>query len=108
MTLTPKKIRVYITQYGIISVLKVLESLEKMEYYEACQMIVDAIKEHNNAVPSSKPFPTKITPELLESELKLRSGDNNNLDLEGLDRFTNQYSNIIMDEIEPHLNLTLK
>jgi fructose/tagatose bisphosphate aldolase len=58
----------YIFSYGIISVLIVLQELERRENFEECQKIIDTIKELNGVLEME--LPTVITPESIEEVIK--------------------------------------
>jgi len=59
-----KKYRTYLFQYGILSVLMVLEYFESVENYEECKNIVDAITSVNESIGMK--LSTTLTDEVIE------------------------------------------
>lgn len=55
--------RLWIFEYGIVSILMVLEYFQSTEQYEECQKIIDAIKEQNEKCKLE--LPTILTQEVL-------------------------------------------
>ena len=55
----------YLYSYGIVSLLFVCQYFEKIENYEECQKIINAINEHNNIMKTDK-LSTVITKELID------------------------------------------
>lgn len=87
--------RIYIFTYGILSVLYVLKRLEKVENYEECQKIIDAIKEQEERLDIK--LHTVISKELINEVIDTYKKFN----LTGVNLIENSkyYADIIIDEL---------
>jgi pentose-5-phosphate-3-epimerase len=88
--------RKYMFQYGILSVLFVLEHFEHEEEFEECQKIIDAIQEQEKKLEIT--LFTNITTETIKEVI-----DNyKNFNLTGVNAVENSkhYANVILKEIK--------
>lgn len=88
--------RIYIFIYGILSVLFVLNHFERLEMYEECQKIIDAIKEQEDRL-NVKLF-TVINKEAIQEVIETYKKFN--LTGENAVENSKYYSDIIIDELE--------
>lgn len=88
--------RIYIFTYGILSVLFVLNHFERLEMYEECQKIIDAIKEQEDRL-NVKLF-TVINKEAIQEVIETYKKFN--LTGENAVENSKYYSDIIIDELE--------
>jgi len=94
--MTPKELYTKLLfQYGITTILMVLEHYERLEVYEECQAIVDAIRSEEERLGAK--LWTRNTPEAIEEVIKTYK----EMGLTGKHHLENSrvYANKIIDEL---------
>jgi hypothetical protein len=85
--------------YGILTIIKILEHFERLENYEECQKIINAIREQEKYLNCT--FPTKCNKETIE-DIK-RTYGNFGLTGEYCEENSEYCAEIVIDEINKKL-----
>lgn len=91
-----KLYRKYLFMYGITTLIMVLEHFERLENYEECQLIVEAIREQEERLDIK--LWTRNTEETLTEVLTLHK-EGSGLSISEIQSHSKYYANIVIDEI---------